>query len=84
MAIIWQIKTKLRHLKIYIMEKNMSQNQFEIPQEMQAIEILEFGGPENLRSGTRPIPKLSNGQVLIKVLFAGVNSARFIAKARQL
>ena len=51
----------------------MRQNQFEIPQEMQAIEILEFGGPENLRSCTRPIPKLSNGQVLIKVLFAGVN-----------
>ena len=46
----------------------MSQNQFKIPQEMQAIEILEFGGPENLKSCTRPIPKLSNGQVLIKVL----------------
>ena len=51
----------------------MNQNQFKIPQEMQAIEILEFGGPENLKSCTRPTPKLSNGQVLIKVLFAGVN-----------
>lgn len=51
----------------------MSQNQFKIPQEMQAIEILEFGGPENLKSCTRPIPKVSNGQVLIKVLFSGIN-----------
>ena len=51
----------------------MNQKQFEIPQEMQAIEILEFGGPENLKSCKRPIPKLSDGQVLIKVLFAGVN-----------
>ena len=51
----------------------MNQNQFEIPQEMHAIEIFEFGGPENLKSCIRPTPKVSNNQVLIKVSFAGVN-----------
>ena len=51
----------------------MSQNKFKIPQEMHAVEILEFGGPENLKSCIRPIPKISNDQVLIKVSFAGVN-----------
>jgi NADPH:quinone reductase len=51
----------------------MSQNQFEIPKEMHAVEILEFGGPENLKSCIRPIPKISNNQILIKVAFSGVN-----------
>jgi NADPH2:quinone reductase len=51
----------------------MSQNQFEIPKEMYAVEILEFGGPENLKRCIRPIPQILNGQVLIKVSFAGVN-----------
>ena len=51
----------------------MTQNQFEIPQEMHAVEIFEFGGPENLKNCTRPTPQISNDQVLIKVLFAGVN-----------
>ena len=51
----------------------MSQNKFETSQEMRAVEILEFGGPENLKNCIRPIPKISNNQVLIKVAFAGVN-----------
>jgi NADPH:quinone reductase len=51
----------------------MSQNKFETSQEMRAVEILEFGGPENLKICIRPIPKISNNQVLIKVAFAGVN-----------
>ena len=51
----------------------MSQNYFEIPKEMHAVEILEFGGPENLKSCIRPVPKILTNQVLIKVLFAGVN-----------
>ncbi|MDC1356135.1 NAD(P)H-quinone oxidoreductase [Pseudomonadota bacterium] len=51
----------------------MSQNQFEIPKEMHAVEILEFGGPEKLKMCVRPIPKILNDQVLIKVSFAGVN-----------
>ena len=51
----------------------MSQNQFEIPKEMHAIEIFEFGGPKNLKSCKRPVPKISNNEVLIKVSFSGVN-----------
>ena len=51
----------------------MIQNQLTIPKEMNAIEILEFGGPENLKNCTRPVPQISNGQVLIKVLFSGIN-----------
>ena len=44
-----------------------------IPENMQAVEIKEFGAPENLNTCFRPIPKLSNNQVLIKVTYAGVN-----------
>ena len=51
----------------------MSQNQFVIPREMHAIEILEFGGPENLKSCMRQVPEILTDQVLIKVMFAGVN-----------
>ena len=51
----------------------MSQNQFVIPKEMHAIEILEFGGPENLKSCMRQVPEILTDQVLIKVMFAGVN-----------
>ena len=40
---------------------------------MQAIEIKEFGDAENLKISERPTPKLTNNQVLIKVLFAGIN-----------
>jgi NADPH:quinone reductase len=51
----------------------MIENKFEIPKQMRAVEILEFGGPESLKSCIRPIPKVSKNQVLIKVAFAGVN-----------
>jgi NADPH2:quinone reductase len=51
----------------------MIQDQLIIPKEMNAIEILEFGGPENLKNCIRPVPSISNGQVLIKVLFSGIN-----------
>ena len=51
----------------------MSQNQFKIPKEMHAIEIFEFGAPENLKRCIRQIPQILNGQVLIKVSYAGVN-----------
>ncbi|MBL6680455.1 MAG: NAD(P)H-quinone oxidoreductase [Alphaproteobacteria bacterium] len=40
---------------------------------MQAVEISEYGGPENLKICSRSTPKLLNNQILIKVLFAGVN-----------
>jgi len=46
---------------------------FVIPEKMQAVEISEYGGPENLKICSRPTPKLLNNQILIKVLFAGVN-----------
>ena len=51
----------------------MNDKMFKIPEKMKAIEIKEFGAPENLSLCFRPIPKLSNNQVLIKVSFAGVN-----------
>ena len=40
---------------------------------MQAIEIKEFGKAENLKLCIRPTPQIANNQLLIKVLFAGVN-----------
>jgi len=46
---------------------------FVIPEKMQAVEISEHGGPENLKICSRSTPKLLNNQILIKVLFAGVN-----------
>ncbi len=44
-----------------------------IPKNMQAIEIEEFGEADNLKLCVRPTPQISNNQVLIKVYFAGVN-----------
>ncbi len=44
-----------------------------IPSQMTAIEIKEFGGPENLVPTTRPVPEPALGEVLIKVAAAGVN-----------
>ena len=44
-----------------------------IPKNMQAIEIKEFGKADNLKLCVRPTPQISNNQVLIKVSFAGVN-----------
>ena len=51
----------------------MRENFLTIPKEMQAVEIKKFGSAENLRLCVRPTPKLSNNQLLIKILFAGVN-----------
>lgn len=44
-----------------------------LPQTMTAIEIKEFGGPENLVPCTRPVPEHGHDEVLIKVAAAGVN-----------
>src|SRR5918998_6119916 len=44
-----------------------------IPQEMRAVEIAKPGGPEVLRSTTRPVPKPKPHEILIKVAAAGVN-----------
>lgn len=44
-----------------------------LPLEMTAIEIKEFGGPENLIPCRRPLPEPDHDEVLIKVAAAGVN-----------
>jgi len=40
---------------------------------MQAIEISRPGGPEVLRLAARPLPRAGRGEVLVRVLAAGVN-----------
>ncbi|MES2321571.1 MAG: NAD(P)H-quinone oxidoreductase [Pseudomonadota bacterium] len=40
---------------------------------MRAIEITQFGAPDVLQLGERPLPELKTGEVLIKVHAAGVN-----------
>ena len=44
-----------------------------LPTEMQAIEIMEPGGPEVLKPGTRPVPQPESNEVLIRIATAGVN-----------
>jgi len=44
-----------------------------LPSTMRAVEITQPGGPEVLKIGTRPLPQLKAGEVLIKVAAAGVN-----------
>ena len=51
----------------------MEKDFLNIPKKMNAIEINEFGKAENLKLCIRPIPRISDDQILIKVLFAGVN-----------
>jgi len=40
---------------------------------MRAIEIIQPGGPEVLKPCERPVPQLKTGEILIRVLAAGVN-----------
>ncbi len=51
----------------------MNEEVFNIPNKMKAVEIKEFGKAENLKNCIRPTPKISSNQLLIKVLFSGVN-----------
>ena len=44
-----------------------------IPDVMRAVEIAAAGGPEQLRLGSRPMPRAGKGEVLVKVAAAGVN-----------
>ena len=45
----------------------------ELPKTMTAIEITQYGGPEVLQSCIRPVPIPAAGEVLIRVVAAGVN-----------
>jgi putative PIG3 family NAD(P)H quinone oxidoreductase len=44
-----------------------------LPERMQAVEITRPGGPEVLQLVSRPLPRLRAGEVLIRVVAAGVN-----------
>ncbi len=44
-----------------------------IPNTMRAVEITRPGKPEVLKIGTRPVPQPKSGEVLIRVVAAGVN-----------
>ena len=45
----------------------------DVPDTMQAIEIVEPGGPEVLQPTERPVPRPAAGEVLIRVAAAGIN-----------
>jgi len=45
----------------------------ELPTTMTAIEIREPGGPEVLNPASRPVPQPGKGELLVRVLAAGVN-----------
>jgi len=44
-----------------------------LPDTMRAVEITRFGEPEVLVEGMRPMPQLKAGELLVKVVAAGVN-----------
>lgn len=48
---------------------------------MRAVEITQAGGPEVLQLAQRPIPEPAQGQVVIKVAFAGVNRPDALQRA---
>jgi NADPH2:quinone reductase len=52
-----------------------------LPDQMQVIEISHPGGPEALKVTTRPLPRLSAGDVLIRVAAAGVNRPDCLQRA---
>lgn len=49
--------------------------------DMRVIEISEPGGPDVLQPSTRPIPQPGNGEVLIRVAYAGVNRPDALQRA---
>ena len=51
----------------------MKKDFLDLPKNMQAIEIKEFGKAENLELCDRPTPKISKNQVLIKVYLIIIN-----------
>ncbi len=51
-----------------------------LPTQMKVIEMCEFGGPDVLNKGIRELPKVSAGEVLIKVRAAGVNGPDLVQR----
>ena len=43
------------------------------PTSMRTIEIREFGDPDVLEVGERPVPTPGSGQILVRTIAAGVN-----------
>ncbi len=52
-----------------------------IPKTMRAVAITEAGGPDVLKVITRPVPSPGQGQVLIRVAYAGVNRPDALQRA---
>ncbi|MEM1429908.1 MAG: NAD(P)H-quinone oxidoreductase [Pseudomonadota bacterium] len=52
-----------------------------LPEEMTAIEIREPGGPEVLVPCTRPVPRAREGEVVLRVAWAGVNRPDALQRA---
>ena len=52
-----------------------------IPNKMRVIEISEPGGPEVLRLAERDVPQPGQGQILIRVAYAGVNRPDVLQRA---
>ena len=50
-------------------------------QTMRAVEISQPGGPDVLQLTERPIPEPQNGQVILKVAYAGVNRPDALQRA---
>lgn len=48
---------------------------------MRAVEITKPGGPDVLQIGSRPVPEAGQGQVVIKVAWAGVNRPDTLQRA---
>lgn len=47
---------------------------------MRTVEMREAGGPEVLETGERPLPEIGAGQVLIRVIAAGVNGPDLVQR----
>jgi NADPH2:quinone reductase len=50
-----------------------SDNGMSVPDRMQAIQIIRFGGPEVLKLVDVPVPEPAQGEVLVRLAVAGIN-----------
>jgi len=51
-----------------------------LPDTMKTIEIREHGGPDVLEPGERPLPVPAEGEVLVKIIAAGVNGPDIVQR----